>query len=310
MIRSLALMLTFAVLTGCTLPLTHPDYTGLPENTDPADFTCCTDPERLPGWFAGLARVFAEPLGPVFSATDQPGALARHPEARARIADGARPMDLLVFSSKSHLTSRMLSGWFTHSALYLGTEAELRAAGLWNTPALHPHHAAIRAGKVVLESVPVAGVHLVSLDEVLSQRDAVALLRPALSPAQKRAAIGRALPLVGRRFDYVYDIGTCDCLACSELVLRALAPLDFPLREVFGIPMLLPDDIAAKAIRGDKLRLVEYLSATPESWRAEGLGGAMESIARFWGPAPLVAPSPVIESHTLATCTQAGAGRL
>lgn len=289
-------------LTACALPVQHPDFTGLPASADPSDFTCCADPERHPDWFAALAIALARPMAPIFVG-DGPSLLAQYPEAISRLAAKARPLDLLVLSSKSHMSSRMLPGWFTHSAVYLGTEAQLRAAGLWDAPSVQSFHDHIREGRTIVESVP-GGVRLHRLEDVLGERDAAALLRPTLSPSARRAAAEQALCFVGRDFDYAYDASECQALACSEVILRSYPELRFPIRTAYQVPSLLPDDIAAKAIRGDQIRIVDYIRATETGWDAPGIRGAMEDIAGFWGPTPIGPTAPVQMSDELLPCAK------
>ncbi|MZR11431.1 hypothetical protein GQE99_00090 [Maritimibacter sp. DP07] len=292
----------FMALTACTLPNQHPDYTGLPEGTKASTFTCCEDPDRQPDWFAGLALALSEPLAPLFNAESGSGLLAAHPAAIERVVDKARPLDLLVFSSKSHLSSRMLPGWFTHSAVYIGTEAQLRAIGLWSHPSIKPYHEAIRAGANVVEGVS-PNVSFSALSDVLGQRDAALLIRPEINVAQKQTVAARALRLVGRPFDHAYDLNTCDSFACSEVLARSFPCLEFPVRDVQGSTVLLPDDVAAKAIRGEDLRIVDYVEGRGEQWAAPGVTGAMERVAGFWGPTPIGPIAQVSSSHALPTCS-------
>ncbi|MBV7407665.1 YiiX/YebB-like N1pC/P60 family cysteine hydrolase [Maritimibacter sp. DP1N21-5] len=282
-IKRLMPALVLLGLAACTMPVVHPDFEGLPPDADPSEFTCCQDPERQPRWFADLARNMGETLEPLTSDDGHGGLLAARPEAQARVADAARPLDIMVFAAKSQMVSRMIPGWFTHSAVYLGTEKELRAAGLWNHPALAPFRDDIRAGRVVVDGVPPK-VRLASLEDVLSGRDAVLVTRPEVTASEKSAALGTMLSLVGRPFDFHFDFETCDSYACTEVICRSFPGLKFPIRESYGAFALLPDDIAAKAIRGDGLRIVDYVRATEDDWRAPGLTGAMEDVAGFWGP--------------------------
>lgn len=288
-------------LGACTLPNLDPGFQGLSEGADPKDFRCCEDPDRQPKWFADLARSVAEPLDPVFNSGSSTGFLAPFEAAKTRIASQARAFDILTLSSKSHLTSRMLPGWFTHSAVYLGTEAQLKAAGLWSLPELDPFRADIRAGNVIIESVG-SGVRLTSWSALFAERDAVALLRPDPTKVHDRDTLQRALSLVGKPFDFYYDLSTCDRLACSEVICRSFPAVDFPIRTVAGTQSLLPDDIAAKAIRGEDLRVVDYVRATDASWNAPGLTGAMEDVAGFWGDMEQAPKAPVQSSADFGTC--------
>lgn len=276
--------LAVLLIASCTLPNVDPDFEGLPADTDPKTFTCCEDPERQPLWFVDLGFRKSEEMAPFFSGGENSGLLAGLSEAQSHISSRAQPFDILVFSSKSQMSSRMLAGWFTHSAIYFGTEAQLKALGLWSHPAVKPHQAAIRAGKIIAESNP-EGVHLSSLADILNEKDAVALLRPDISRAAKSKALDVALSAIGSRFDHYYDLETCDEYACSELICKSLPSLNFPVREIYGRWMLVPDDIAARAIRGEGLQLVDYVRATRNgTWSANGAPGAMNDVAAFWGP--------------------------
>lgn len=292
-------------VAGCTLPVEHPDFKGLPPDTRPETFTCCQDPARHDTMFADLALFVSEPLSPMFLAEEGSGRLARHPESVDRIARRARPFDMLVFSSKTQTSSRMLPGWFTHSAIYIGTEAELRDAGFWSHPAVVPHRDAIRAGHVLVEGV-APEVMLSRLDTVLGKKDAVALVRPAsLKRAEKSDVLTRAMGFVGRPFDYSYDLQSCDRLACSEVLARAYPTIEFPVRQAERMLVLLPDDIAAKAIRREELAFIDYIEATDDGYSARGQTGAMERIAAFWGPAPVAPVARVCSSRALPVCEAA-----
>lgn len=294
------LLVVLSTLAACTLPDVHPEFAGLSPDADPTRFTCCADPERQPLWFANAVRDLGAALEPISSDDGKAGLLAAQPAARARVAAEAQPFDILVFAAKSQVVSRMIPGWFTHSGTYLGTEAQLRAAGLWNEPAFARYRDDIRAGRVVVDSVPPA-VRLASLDEVLSGRDAVLITRPELSRTEKRRGLDTMLALVGRPFDFRFDASTCDTLACTEVVCRSFPSLGFPVREAFGAYALFPDDIAAQAIRGEGLRVVDYVRATETAWSAPGLRGAMEDVAGFWGPQS-GPPAPVTMGRDLGTC--------
>ncbi|MBV7377848.1 YiiX/YebB-like N1pC/P60 family cysteine hydrolase [Maritimibacter dapengensis] len=290
------------LLASCGLPIEHPDFTGLPPTLQAKDFHCCADPDRHPAWFTEVAMTMSEPLEPLFDPGPNSGYLSHDPRAMARIAAQAQPLDMLTLAAKSHLGSRFFSGWFTHTALYLGTEAQLREAGLWTHPSIVPHHAEIRSGKIVIEGV-ATHVRLATLDEILSQRDAAALIRTNLSTRDKGRAASRALSLLNYPFDYFFDLNTCDAFACTEVLARAFPTLDFPIRTMQGYQVLLPDDVAAKAIRGEQMRIVDYVEGNGTDWHAPGLEGAMYRIAAFWGPAPVGPVAAVTSSLDLAACT-------
>lgn len=295
-------LLGATVLAGCALPIEHPEFNGLPPSVHARDFHCCADPDRHPAWFTEIAMSMSEPLEPLFDPGPNSGYLSHDPRAMERIASRAQPLDILTLAAKSHIGSRFFSGWFTHTALYLGTEPQLREAGLWSHPSIVPHHSEIRSGKIVIEGV-ATHVRLATLDEILSQRDAAALIRTDLTRREKGRSASRALSLLNYPFDYTFDLNTCDAFACTEVLARAFPTLDFPVRRMQSLKVLLPDDVAAKAIRSEQLRLVEYVEGTGTEWHAPGVAGAMYRIAAFWGPTPVGPVAPVTSSLDLAACT-------
>jgi len=275
------------VLAGCGLRQVHPDFTGLPADADPKAFTCCHDPERWPEEIANLSLAIApvaldlNPLGQ----GDIPGTLTGKHAAFEHIVATARPLDVLLFANKTYIGGRFVPGRFTHSSIYLGTEAELRAIGMWNDPAIRPLQNEIRAGKIFLEAFrPV--VRLVEPEKIL-QTDAVAILRPKLSLAQRREAARRGVARLGVPFDYWFDNRTKDSLACTELIQYAMPWIRFDETVSYGRPAVMPDAMVAQGIRGEGLAFVEQVRGVAGGGLVvEGVRPVMADIAAFWGPVP------------------------
>ncbi|GGD46074.1 YiiX/YebB-like N1pC/P60 family cysteine hydrolase [Sinisalibacter lacisalsi] len=287
MIRRFALVSLALALAGCGLPQVHRDFTGLAPDADPKSFACCHDPERWPEAIANLSLAVA-PVALELNPLDTgeiPGTLTGKAEAHAHIVKTARPLDLLLFANKTYIGGRFVPGRFTHSAIYLGTEAELRAIGLWNDPAVLPLQDDIRAGRVFLEAFrPV--VRLIEPAKLL-QTDAVAILRPALTQAQRREAARRGVARLGAPFDYWFDNRTPDELACTELIQYAMPWIAFDETVSYGRPAVMPDAMVAQAIRGEGLGFVEHVRGVKGGgFVVEDARAAMEDIAAFWGPPP------------------------
>lgn len=283
----LALLPALALVAGCGLRQVDPDFRGLPADADPARFTCCHDPERYPEAFVDLSLSVA-PVALVLNPLDigdRPGLLTGKTEAHAHITETARPLDLVLLSNKSYIGGRMVPGRFTHSAVYLGSEAELRQVGLWDTPEFLPLHDEIRAGKVFIEAVRPL-VRMVTPQELL-QVDAVALLRPDLNLSVRRRAAKTLISKLGLPFDYWFDNRTPDVLACTELIGLAMPELDFTITTAYGRPAAMPDDVVAQAIRGENMTLVEHIRGVEGGgYVIEDARPVMEDIAAFWGPDP------------------------
>ncbi|GKY88078.1 YiiX/YebB-like N1pC/P60 family cysteine hydrolase [Sinisalibacter aestuarii] len=289
--RAAAALLAGVLLAGCSnlgLPQVHRDFAGLPADADPKSFTCCHDPERWPEAVANLSLAIAPvalELNPLDDG-DIPGTLTGKTEAHQHIVDTARPLDLLLFANKTYIGGRFVPGRFTHSAIYLGTERELRAAGLWNDPAFVPLHDQIRAGQIFLEAFRPE-VRLID-PATLLQTDSVAILRPRLSPGQRREAARRGVSKLGVPFDYWFDSRTTDTLACTELIAYAMPWIQFEETVSYGRPAVMPDSMVAQGIRGEGLSFVEHVRGVEGGgYVVEGPRGAMQDIAAFWGPPPV-----------------------
>lgn len=282
-------LVSLALMAACA-PAVDPDFSGLDPKTDPKSFTCCANPERMPAAFARAAIDLSPAFSPLVSqAPIREGYLTTQPEAWSYLLDRARPLDILLTSGKNWIPGQVITGRFTHSAVYLGTEAELRALGLWDAPEVVPHHAAIRAGKLIIEGVS-GGAKLNDALHIFDTDGAV-LVRPALSGSAARREAGRRLfARIGVPFDYWFDVSTCDRLACTEMLAQSMPQIGFVVRPVYDIPMLMPDDIAAQAIRGENLRVVAYARGQAGGWSKGSIPELMEDIAASWGPVPADAP--------------------
>ncbi|NKX46171.1 YiiX/YebB-like N1pC/P60 family cysteine hydrolase [Roseicyclus persicicus] len=249
------LALLAAVPVGCAAPD--------PSAVDPARplSDCCQrGVERLPDWLVAVAdrnTALTLELGLV---QFRPGRLTEQPEAMALLTGALRPLDVLAFHSPNRMSGLVLPGLFTHAAIYLGTESQLRDAGLWDHPALRPHQPAIAAGAIYLEAVN-GGVQLHGPDIVLDT-DAVAVLRPART--DRAAALGRALARMGTPFDMRFDATDPSALFCAELVALTFPAAPLPRTAIYGRETILIDSLVAGAL-DDTLPFgfVGFVEATP-----------------------------------------------
>ncbi len=163
--------------------------------------------------------------------------------------------DILVERTPFRLTNSFIPGRWGHAAIWLGTEAELQALGIWGHPVVKPHQEAIRQGRRVVEALR-SGVELNSLGHFLNVDD-VAVLRPRnIESNEKADAILQALRQTGKRYDFNFDVQTRDRVGCAELVYHAYGHLDWPTQNHFGRPTMTPDNVVARALGGGPLAVV------------------------------------------------------
>lgn len=221
---------------------------------------CCRGAGPYPDWMIALADANTGTLRQLGLIQFRPGRMTTQPEATALLQGALRPLDLVFFHSDNRVSGLLIPGQFTHGAVYIGTEAQLRAAGLWHIPALRPFQDRIRAGNHYLEAVD-GGVRLAPAGIVLDT-DAVVVLRPRA--ADRATALGRGMAQMGTPFDMRFDAGDGSALFCAELIALMFAEADLPRTPVPGRETILIDGIVAGALTGDlPFALVGYVEATP-----------------------------------------------
>lgn len=288
--KVVGVILALWVLAGCGHTEVGPGFTDRVAALDPARFTCCADPERFyPDIVVRTAFSLSDRLGPTmghamhgrYQAEGYPGRLAGNEAAKAALTEQLQPLDLMLLANKSFTWGRLIPGRFSHVGIYLGTESQLRAAGLWSAPGLAALHDDIRAGRLVFQSVtPVA--ELTDLTR-MTETDAVAILRPQLTASERRLALTTAAGLIGAPYDYTYDVTTTDRVSCSEVVAFTMPGLGLDTQIAYGKEVIFPDAIVAQAIRGEQMAVVGYMVGTDDGFAWRGIGSLMADIAAHWG---------------------------
>jgi hypothetical protein len=216
-----------------------------------------------------------------YEATHYPGRLTGKADARDAVLDRLHPFDIILVANKSYPFGNLIPGRFSHVYLYTGSEAEMRAAGLWDLPEVVPHRAEIRAGKRFLEAVTPAA-RLITPSKGL-EVDAAAILHRALTPSERRYAARAAFSSLGLPYDFFFNVDTPQTLSCTELVNKAYPELHLKIRPAYGQHVILPDDVVAQAIRGEGMHVAGYIVGTTSGWEWRGVGSLMADISAYWG---------------------------
>lgn len=152
------------------------------------------------------------------------------------IRDKLLPGDILLKRSNWQVTNFGITGFWTHSGLYLGSIKELSeffdgiktAKGLsiteylienkievYDSLALKP----VIDGNCIIEGI-AAGVVINRLENIAAV-DYFAALRPRLSKKEKMKAIIRAIEFLERPYDYRFDLVTDNAMICSEVIYKS-----------------------------------------------------------------------------------------
>ena len=135
------------------------------------------------------------------------------------------PGDVLVTRKENALTNYFLPGYWPHAAFYIG-------------------------GQRVIEALK-DGVRERTMDSPLGN-DAIAVIRPRLSPQQINEAIRRARTHVGKPYDFDFDFTRSDRLVCTEVVYRSLDGLEgmrLPLSIRVGRQTISAEDLLNLAMK-------------------------------------------------------------
>ncbi|MHC5019618.1 MAG: 1-acyl-sn-glycerol-3-phosphate acyltransferase [Planctomycetota bacterium] len=165
------------------------------------------------------------------------------PVLQTRLRERLQPGDIVLERRNWFLSNAFLPGFWPHTALYVGTVADLEARGLTVRPEVAAQLERFRAPDaeghthVFIESIS-EGVVFTSMEHSVGEADAVAVLRPDVPPEEVNDAIAAAFGLVGRPYDFEFDFASTDKLVCTELVYRAYGgnsgTLQFPIELIMG----------------------------------------------------------------------------
>ncbi len=192
------------------------------------------------------------------------------PQQAFNFSRSFEPGDFYITRKEWRLTNVGIPGFWTHSALYIGTPAE--RASYFNTTEINTwvaskgydtYEALLRASSEIYAQHPKfddagairviealdAGVIFNSIETSL-EADGAAIFRPRLSKLEKAKAIYNSFYYLGRPYDFHFDFDSDSAMVCSELIFKAYQAsdsqvgIDFPLYRSVGKKMLTPSEIA------------------------------------------------------------------
>jgi len=196
-----------------------------------------------------VSEVFGNGIGLVET---RKGKLWNQEEVRRKVLDTLQPLDLLLEKTPFRLTDHFIPGHFGHVAIWMGTEAELDALGVWKQPAMQGepfwgYRQEVADGHSVLEALR-SGVELNTIRQFLNVDD-LAILRPkTLAPDQVVPSLIRGFEQVGKEYDFNFDVETTGTIVCSELPYHVYPHIDWQTEAQLGRFTISPDDVAAQAI--------------------------------------------------------------
>jgi len=185
------------------------------------------------------------------------GLMYRKAHAHDDLVKTLRPGDILLEKTPFRLTDLVIPGFWGHAAIWVGTEEELRAMGIWDHPAIRPHHAAVRNSGRIVEALR-AGVKLSTLDHFLNVDDLLVMRASEQDDKVQAARVIRAFRQLGKAYDFNFDVETTDRIVCSELVYQVYTEMTWPTSKALGRATISPDQVAQRALNGGPLTVVSF----------------------------------------------------
>ncbi|MDD7984915.1 YiiX/YebB-like N1pC/P60 family cysteine hydrolase [Lentisphaera marina] len=185
------------------------------------------------------------------------GLLHDNKEVLKEVASTLQPLDILLEKTPFRLTDKFIPGHFGHVALYLGTEKELKALGLWGDDLIRPYQQEIREGKVVLEALR-EGVVLNTVDHFMNVDDFAIVRKSQMTLKSQKKYMHNAFRQLGKEYDFSFDVETLNKIVCSELVYQVFTDESWQTAEALGRATISPDAIIEKIKNSNSYELVLF----------------------------------------------------
>ncbi|MBO6716877.1 MAG: hypothetical protein JJ913_02850 [Rhizobiaceae bacterium] len=238
------------------------------------------------GPLLALTQTFGGALSPVVRNLAAPHGELIYREGLAEfVRSELRPLDIVLVRSRPALTRALITSHFTHAIVWLGTEDEMRRAGVLSLPEVAPYHDALAKGRTVLESAG-DNVRLSPFSEMIDVDEIVILRVRDRGAAWRRARYSALFAHLGTPFDYNFDFRDRSRLTCAELVAEVFPEFGIPVRFTRGRYAIIPDDIARLAVDGSRhLSVRRYIwPDSPETF-ATGVSNDVRSVLTVPQPA-------------------------
>lgn len=210
----------------------------------------------------GLSKTYGDIAGPV---EFRVGHLYRKPELLKEIRGKLKPLDLLFEKKEFKLTDYTIPGHWGHVGIYLGTEAELKALGLWDLKWMKPFHQAIKNGNDIFE-FRRWGSQFDSLDHWMNL-DHMAIVRYPKILEYKRTDLEevfrRLFSQVELAYDFSFNALSTEKIICTGIITLSYGSIDWPSQEILGRFTISPNDMAKLVFYDNSpLEFIAYYSGT------------------------------------------------
>ena len=188
----------------------------------------------------------------------EPGSKKQSRQLARALIEELKPFDIIVTKSTEFITNQVISGNFTHAAIWLGPN-KLNRRG--NIPRREnrreDQHITVR-DKYLAEAI-TSGVHMGNLKECITNEETV-IIRPIdLTPEEERSIVQNIAEMEGKRYDFYFDLESSDRVNCTELVYLAYDFVKWEMDLVMDNWVIYPDNILKTAIASKRFKVVAII---------------------------------------------------
>ena len=190
----------------------------------------------------------------------------------ANVRSVIQPGDFLLEKTPFRLTDKLIPGHWGHAAVYLGTDAELEALGVWSrieqlrdagdfyfTQAkIDELRQQIKDGKVIDEALR-DDVQLNTIEHFLNIDDLAIMHDTNEVTEDKINRIILTMRQLGKEYDFKFDVETSIKIVCSELIYATDILHTWPTENTAGINTISPDNVATKSVEDNTIYTIPLL---------------------------------------------------
>jgi len=202
----------------------------------------------------GGSKFFGNSVGMLQS---RRGKLYKSEDFMHKVSSQLKPMDMILEKTPFRATDRFIPGYYGHAAVYVGTEADLKAFAVWDHPAVKAHHAAIKKGAVIVEALR-PGVQINSLEHFTDIDDfAILRLNQEMSFLETQEHLIRTFQQIGKKYDFSFDVETGKEIVCSELQFVVYVNVPFNTSKIIGRSTISVDQAAEQGLTGRMFDVID-----------------------------------------------------
>lgn len=226
-----------------------------------------------------ISKIFGNTAGVMVSRRGKMELLSEN--EKVSIINEMQPLDILLEKAPFRLTDHLIPGYWSHVALWSGTELELKQLGIWDElPSLYneavaKYHytgpdfqSAIRSGHMIIEALR-PGVQINTFKHFLNIDDFGIIRFNDLTIDQKRQYLLNAFQQIGKNYDFNFDVESRNEIVCSELIYETFDDREWNTEMTMGRYTISPDNVAQKITQENMAPVLLYIDAKEVSEKME-----------------------------------------